>query len=451
MSYVPNTPAEQQEMLRAIGARSVEDLLAAIPEEVRLKRTLDLPRAMSEADVRRLLTRMAEQNADLDHYISFLGAGSYDHIQPSVVPHLAKRAEFYTSYTPYQPEISQGVLQATYEFQTMVCQITGMEVANASLYDGSTAVVEAALMAVGPDGRGDVLVSRALDPQYRATLRTYAHARGFTVREISLENGATSITELRAALTPDTKAVIVQHPNFFGVLEDVREIERATHETKALFVVAITEPASLGALEPPGAYGADIVAAEGSSLGSPIGYGGPALGLFALRGEFIRRMPGRVAGQTVDDRGQTGYVLTLQTREQHIRRERATSNICTNQELLAIFATVYLSALGKRGFADLGAQCLRRAHYAQQAVCAIEGFSPIFTRPFFDEFVVRSPMPVEQLNAQLRDRGLIGGYDLSRDYPELENAALFCVTETRSREDIDTLVTALEEIAGAAE
>ncbi len=451
MSYVPNTPAEQQEMLRAIGARSVEDLLAAIPEEVRLKRTLDLPRAMSEADVRRLLTRMAEQNADLDHYISFLGAGSYDHIQPSVVPHLAKRAEFYTSYTPYQPEISQGVLQATYEFQTMVCQITGMEVANASLYDGSTAVVEAALMAVGPDGRGDVLVSRALDPQYRATLRTYAHARGFTVREISLENGATSITELRAALTPDTKAVIVQHPNFFGVLEDVREIERTTHETKALFVVAITEPASLGALEPPGAYGADIVAAEGSSLGSPIGYGGPALGLFALRGEFIRRMPGRVAGQTVDDRGQTGYVLTLQTREQHIRRERATSNICTNQELLAIFATVYLSALGKRGFADLGAQCLRRAHYAQQAVCAIEGFSPIFTRPFFDEFVVRSPMPVEQLNAQLRDRGLIGGYDLSRDYPELENAALFCVTETRSREDIDTLVTALEEIAGAAE
>ena len=451
MSYVPNTPAEQQEMLRAIGARSVEDLLAAIPEEVRLKRPLDLPKAMSEADVRRLLMRMAEQNADLDHYISFLGAGSYDHIQPSVVPHLAKRAEFYTSYTPYQPEISQGVLQATYEFQTMVCQITGMEVANASLYDGSTAVVEAALMAVGPDGRGDILVSRALDPQYRATLRTYAHARGFTIREVGLEDGATSVGELRAALTPQTKAVIIQQPNFFGSLEDVREIEKATHETKALFVVAITEPASLGVLEPPGAYGADIVAAEGSSLGSPIGYGGPALGLFALRGEFVRRMPGRVAGRTVDDRGQTGYVLTLQTREQHIRRERATSNICTNQELLAIFATVYLSAVCKGGFADLGAQCLRRAHYAQQAICAIEGFSPTFTRPYFDEFAITCPMPVEQLNVELRDRGLIGGYDLSRDYPELGNAALFCVTETRSREDIDTLVTALEEITGAAE
>lgn len=451
MSYVPNTPAEQEDMLRAIGARSVEDLLAAVPKEVRLNRPLDLPKALSEADVRRLLSRMAEQNADLDHYISFLGAGSYDHIQPSVVPHLAKRAEFYTSYTPYQPEISQGVLQATYEFQTMVCQITGMEVANASLYDGSTAVVEAALMAVGPEGRGDVLVSRALDPQYRATLQTYAHARGFTVTEVGLDDGATSVEQLRAALTPQTKAVIIQHPNFLGSLEDVRAIEQATHETKALFVVAITEPASLGALEPPGGYGADIVAAEGCSLGSPIGYGGPALGLFALRNDFIRRMPGRVAGKTLDDRGQVGYALTLQTREQHIRRERATSNICTNQELLAIFATVYLAALGNRGFADLGAQCLRRAHYTQQRVCAIQGFKPLFKRPYFDEFAVSLPMPAARLNAELRDRGLIGGYDLSRDYPEYENAALFCVTETRSREDIDTLVTALKEIAGAAE
>ncbi|HEX9038108.1 MAG TPA: aminomethyl-transferring glycine dehydrogenase subunit GcvPA [Ktedonobacterales bacterium] len=451
MSYVPNTPAEQQEMLRAIGAASVEDLLAAIPDDVRLRRPLDLPRALSEAEVRRLLTRMAEQNADLDHYVSFLGAGNYDHIQPSVVPHLAKRAEFYTSYTPYQPEISQGVLQATYEFQTMVCQITGMEVANASLYDGSTAVVEAALMAVGPEGRGDVLVSRALDPQYRATLRTYAHARGFTVREVGLENGATSVAQLHEALTPETKAVIIQHPNFFGSLEDVHEIEQAVRTTKALFVVAITEPASLGALQPPGAYGADLVAAEGYSLGSPIGYGGPALGLFALRSEHVRRMPGRVVGKTVDDRGQTGYVLTLQTREQHIRRERATSNICTNQELLAIFATVYLASLGKTGFADLGAQCLRRAHHAQQAVCSVPGYAPLFTRPYFDEFAVTCPIPVARLNAELRDRGLIGGYDLSRDYPEFENAALFCVTETRSREDIDMLVTALEEIAGAAE
>ena len=451
MSYVPNTPAEQQAMLRAIGATTIEDLLTPIPDEVRLKQPLNLPAALRETDVRRLLVGMAEQNVDLDHYISFLGAGSYDHVQPSIVPHLVKRAEFYTSYTPYQPEFSQGMLQATYEFQTMVCQITGMDVANASLYDGSTAVVEAALMAVGPGGRGEVLVSRALDPQYRATLRTYAHTRGFSVREIGLENGVTSAKELRAALSRDTKAVIIQHPNFFGALEDVHAIEQAIHETKALFVVAITEPASLGALEPPASYGADIVAAEGVSLGSPIGYGGPALGLFATRNEFVRRMPGRIVGKTVDDRGQTGYVLTLQTREQHIRRERATSNICTNQELLAIFTTVYLAALGKQGFAELGSQCLRKAHYAQQAICTLPGFSLAFNSPYYDEFAVTCPVPVEQLNAELRDRGVVGGYDLSRDYPELENTALFCVTEARSRDDIDTLVSALEEIVGAAQ
>ncbi|HZC05548.1 MAG TPA: aminomethyl-transferring glycine dehydrogenase subunit GcvPA [Ktedonobacterales bacterium] len=449
MSYVPNTPAEQQAMLREIGATSIEDLLAPIPDAVRLKRPLDLPAALRETDVRRLLTGMAEQNADLDHYVSYLGAGSYDHVQPSLVPHLVKRAEFYTSYTPYQPEFSQGMLQATYEFQTMVCQMTGMDVANASLYDGSTAVVEAALMAVGPGGRGEVIVSRALDPQYRATLRTYAHTRGFTVHEIGLEGGVTSAAEVRDALNGDTKAVIIQHPNFFGALEDVHAIEQAVHHSKALFVVTITEPASLGVLQPPSEYGADIVAAEGMSLGSPIGYGGPALGLFATRNEFVRRMPGRIVGKTVDDRGQTGYVLTLQTREQHIRRERATSNICTNQELLAIFTTVYLSALGKQGFAELGAHCLRKAHFAQQAICALPGFSLAFDKPFYDEFAVTCPIPVERLNAELRDRGIIGGYDLSRDYPELGNTALFCVTEARSRDDIETLVAALEEIVGA--
>ncbi|HEX8982532.1 MAG TPA: aminomethyl-transferring glycine dehydrogenase subunit GcvPA [Ktedonobacterales bacterium] len=450
MSYVPNTPAEQQAMLREIGATTIEDLLKPIPADVRLQRPLKLPAALREMDVRRLLVGMAEQNADLDQYISFLGAGSYDHVQPSIVPHLVKRSEFYTSYTPYQPEYSQGMLQATYEFQTLVCQITGMDVANASLYDGSTSVVEAALMAAGPGGRGEVIVSRALDPQYRATLQTYARTRGFTVREIGLEGGITSAKELRDALNKDTKAVIIQHPNFFGALEDVHAIEKIVHETKALFVVTITEPASLGSLEPPGAYGADIVAAEGMSLGSPIGYGGPALGLFATRNEFVRRMPGRIVGKTVDDRGQTGYVLTLQTREQHIRRERATSNICTNQELLAIFTTVYLSALGKQGFSELGSQCIRKSHYAQQAICALPGFSLAFDHPFFDEFAVNCPIPVETLNAELRDRGVIGGYDLSRDYPELPNAALFCVTEARTREDIDTLVTVLEEIVGAA-
>lgn len=448
MTYVPNTAAEQQAMLRAVGAETIEDLLRDMPEQVRLKRPLNLPKALPEYDARRIVTGLAEENADLDHYISFLGAGSYDRVVPSVVPHLAKRAEFLTSYTPYQPEISQGTLQATYEFQTMVCQLTGMDVANASLYDGSTAVVEAALLAVGPSGTGEVLVSRALDPQYRETLRTYAWSRGFTIKEVGLEDGATSVKALEEALTPATKAVIVQHPNFFGSLEDVRAIERAVRTTKAVFIVAITEPASLGVLAPPGEYNADIVAAEGQSLGNPIGFGGPALGLFASKNDFLRRLPGRLVGKTVDDRGQTGYVLTLQTREQHIRRERATSNICTNQALLATFATVYLAALGKNGFRELGEQCLRRAHYAQERICAIAGFAPLFSRPFFDEFAVKSPISVDELNAALRERGIVGGYDLSVEYPELGQAVLFCVTEARSRDDIDTLVSALEDIAG---
>jgi glycine dehydrogenase subunit 1 len=445
MSYVPNTAAEQQAMLQAVGVETIEELLSPVPADVRLKRPLALPAALAEPDIKRVMGVLAERNADLDHFPSFLGAGSYDHITPSVVPHLVKRSEFYTSYTPYQPEISQGMLQAIYEFQTMVCQLTGMDVANASLYDGSTAVVEAAMLAIGT-GTGDILVSRALDPQYRATLRTYAWVRGFNLIEVDLENGATSVAALEAALTPQTKAVIIQHPNFFGALEDVRAVEQLVHKAGAIYVVAFTEPAALGLLKAPGEFGADIVVGEGQCLGSPLGYGGPALGIFAARNAYVRRLPGRLVGKTVDDRGQTGYVLTLQTREQHIRRERATSNICTNQALLALAATVYLAALGKTGFSELGEQCLRRAHFAQERICAVTGFTPLFDRPFFDEFAVTCPLPVEQLNAELRARGIIGGYDLSRDYPELTNAALFCVTETRTRDDIDALVAALEEI-----
>ncbi len=473
MSYIPTTPAEQRAMLRAIGVTSIEELLADVPAEVRLKRRLNIPPPMSEPDVKRLLTDLSRQNIDLDSAVSFLGAGNYQHLAPSLVSQLAGRSEFYTSYTQYQPELSQGMLQALYEYQTMVCEITGMDVANASLYDGATAVVEAALLAVGPAGRGEVLVSRALDPHYRATLATYARTRGFTVRELGLENGATALAELEAALsdeTRDVKAVIVQHPNFLGALEDVRAIERLVHKTPALFVVAITEPASLGVLAAPGAYGADIVAAEGYSLGNPIGFGGPALGVFATKSAYLRRLPGRIVGKTIDTRGQTGYVLTLQTREQHIRRERATSNICTNQALLALVATIYLATLGKSGFRELGEQCLQRAHYAAERIQAIPGFALLSSRPFFDEFAVRTPIPVADLNARLLERGIFGGYDLARDYPELSqeggqeggqergqeggqergHAALFAVTEARTREQIDRLVEALAEIAGAA-
>jgi glycine dehydrogenase subunit 1 len=449
MSYVPNTAAEQQAMLSAVGVETIEDLLQSVPEQVRLKRPLALPRALPEPNLKRLMLEISEKNADLDHYVSFLGAGSYNHMLPSIVPHLYRRAEFVTSYTPYQPEISQGMLQAIYEFQTMVCQVTGMDTANASLYDGSTAVVEAALLAVGTTSDSEILVSRALDPQYRATLRTYAWSRGFSLNELPLEQGITSVAALEAALTPRTKGVIIQHPNFFGNLEDVGALERLIHQSQCLFIVAITEPASLGILAAPGDYGADIVAAEGQSLGSPLGYGGPALGLFATKQDFVRRMPGRLVGKTVDDRGQEGYVLTLQTREQHIKRERATSNICTNQALLALATTVYLSALGRVGFRDLGEHCARKAHYACEGVASVPGFTALFDRPFFDEFVVATPIPVEQLNAQLRDRGIIGGYDLAHDYPELGNAALFAVTDSHTRSDIDSLVSALEDIVGS--
>jgi glycine dehydrogenase subunit 1 len=450
MSYVPNTAAEQQAMLQAVGVETIEDLLQSVPEQVRLRRPLALPAPQREPNLKRLMLGISEKNADLDHFVSFLGAGSYDHTLPSIVPHLYKRAEFVTSYTPYQPEISQGMLQAIYEFQTMICQITSMDTANASLYDGSTAVVEAALLAVGTATDAEILVSRALDPQYRATLATYAWSRGFTLRELDLEHGITPLAGVAAALTPRTKAVIIQHPNFFGNLEDVVALGRLIHDSGALYVVAVTEPASLGILSAPGDYGADIVAGEGQSLGSPLGYGGPALGLFATRQDYVRRMPGRLVGKTVDDRGQEGYVLTLQTREQHIKRERATSNICTNQALLALATTVYLTALGREGFRELGEQCLRKAHYASERVSSVPGFKPLFAdRPFFDEFVVSTPMPVSQLNAELRDRGIVGGYDLAHDYPELGNAALFAVTDVHTRADIESLVAALDDIVGS--
>jgi glycine dehydrogenase subunit 1 len=445
MTYVPNTAEEQHAMLRTLGAESFEDLLTAIPEAVRLRRPLDLPPALSEPALRRHAMQLAAKNLNLDNAICFLGAGSYDRVVPSVVAHLAKRSEFLTSYTPYQPEVSQGMLQATFEFQTMVCQITGMDIANASLYDGATSVVEAALLAVGPSGRGEVLISRGVDPQYRQSLATYAHARGFTLREIALEGGATSTKDLAAQLTDDTRAVIVQQPNFFGVVEDMPAFERLTHKTKALFVAAVTEPASLGVLAPPGDYGADIAAAEGNSLGNPIGYGGPSLGLFASKTDLMKRLPGRLVGETVDDRGQRGFVLTLQAREQQIRRERATSNICTNQALLAVFATVYLAALGKQGFREMGEQCLYRAHYAFDQITAIKGVKPLFKRPFFDEFAVKLPRPIAEINQALAREGIIGGLDLHGDYPELGHAALFCVTEARTRDDIDHLVSALKE------
>jgi glycine dehydrogenase subunit 1 len=448
MSYIPNTPEDQQAMLATLGLSTLEDLLAPVPENVRLRRPLDLPPALSEPDLKRLLYNMAAKNKNLDSAISFLGAGTYDHAVPSVVPHLQRRSEFVTSYTPYQPEVSQGMLQAIYEFQTMVCQITGLDIANASLYDGATAMVEAVLLAVGPGGRGEVVISMGVDPQYRRVLHTYAHARGFSVREVPTRDGVTSLEDLDAAVSATTAAVVIQQPNFFGCIEDMRAIEPIAHKGKAVFVTTITEPASLGVLAPPGEYGADIAVGELMSFGNSMSYGGPALGFMSARSKYMRLLPGRLVGQTVEEGGQkqTGYVLTLQTREQHIRRERATSNICTNQSLLAVGATIYLAALGKQGFRELGALCLQKAHYAFRQVTALPGYKAAFSSPFFDEFVITAPVPAQRLVQHFEQAGIIGGYPLRESYPDTPNDILFCVTETRTREDIDYLVDVLKEV-----
>jgi len=391
---------------------------------------------------------MAAKNKNLDTVISFLGAGTYDHAIPSVVPHLQRRSEFLTSYTPYQPEVSQGMLQAIYEFQTMVCQITGLDIANASLYDGATAMVEAVLLAVGPGGRGEVVISQGVDPQYRRVLHTYAHARGFQVKEVPIRDGLTSIEDLNEAVSATTSAVVIQQPNFFGSIEDMSAIEPIAHKGKAVFIATITEPASLGILASPGEYGADIAVGEMMSFGNTMSFGGPALGFMASKQKYMRLLPGRLVGQTIEEGGekQTGYVLTLQTREQHIRRERATSNICTNQSLLAVGATIYMAAIGKQGFRELGELCLQKAHYAYRQITALPGFEPVFSAPFFDEFVIKSPVPTQKLQQHFEQADIIGGYDLGLDYPDMENCLLFCVTETRAKEEIDRLVAVLKEV-----
>ncbi len=448
MSYVPNTPEEQQAMLESIGLSTLEDLLEPVPAEVRLQAPLDLPPALSEPDLKRIMSRMAARNQDLDRTISFLGAGTYDRSIPSVVPHLQRRSEFVTSYTPYQPEVSQGMLQAIYEFQTMVCQVTGMDIANASLYDGSTAMVEAVLMALGPGGRGEVVISTGVDPQYRRVLQTYAFARGFSIKEIPVQDGVTSLEDLRSAIDSNTAAVIVQQPNFFGRIEDVRAIEPIVHRSKTLFISVITEPASLGLIAPPGAYNADVAVGEMMSFGNSMSYGAPALGFMATKQKFMRLLPGRLVGQTVEEgeKKQTGYVLTLQTREQHIRRERATSNICTNQSLLAVGATIFLAALGKQGFSELGELCVQKAHYAFRQITAIPGFEAAFSGPFFNEFVIKCPVSMGKLQEHFTQSGIIGGYPLGESYSGMDNAMLFCVTETRTKEDIDLLVGVLKEV-----
>ncbi len=448
MNYVPNTDADREAMLAAIGVEQASALFADIPAAVR-DPELRLPEALSELELRQLLSELAARNVDARQHPCFLGAGAYNHFIPAVVGHVVGRSEFYTSYTPYQPEISQGTLQSIFEFQTLICRLTGMDVANASLYDGASATAEAVVLALSATRRHKVVLAGTVHPEYRTVLRTFTRELGLEYVECGrrADGGRLAPACVREAADEDTACVIVQQPNFLGYLEDVDALSQAALAVGALFVVAY-DPISLGLLRPPGAYGADVAVAEGQPLGIPLSFGGPYLGLFACREKYLRQMPGRLVGETVDNRGRRGYVLTLQAREQHIRREKATSNICTNQALMALAATVYLSYMGPQGLRRVAELCTQKAHYAAERIAAVPGFTLPFADPFFKEFVVRCPRPPAAVNAALRRHGIIGGYALGRDYPELADCLLFCVTELNTKGDIDRLVGALAKEAG---
>ena len=440
MRYIPNSPGERRSMLSDIGLERIEDLFDQIPEQLKLKEAIGVGDPMSEPDLLEYFRGLASENR-ID-YQSFLGAGAYSHFIPVIIDSLISRAEFFTAYTPYQPELSQGTLQYTFEFQTMICQLTGMEVANSSLYDGSTAVAEAVLMANRVTRRSRFILADSLHPQYREVVSAYTKNLGLTIEHIGhTENGTLDPASL--GIDKETAAVVVQSPNFFGCVEDLAALAEAAHDAGALLVVAITEPMSLGVLKPPGSCGADIVAGETQSFGIPLSFGGPYCGMFATLDKYVRQMPGRLVGEARDSEGRRGYVLTLSTREQHIRREKATSNICTNQGLFALMATVYLSTLGKQGVQEVARQNLQKAHYATSEISKLDGFELKFPAPFFNEFVVRTPRPATQVLNGLLDKKIVGGLGLERYYPDRADSMLVCVTETAKKEAIDKLVDAL--------
>jgi glycine dehydrogenase subunit 1 len=441
MRYLPNTADDRQAMLAAIGVGSIEDLLVKVPPKARLSRPLALPPALAETDLVRELRARAARNADADSYVCFLGAGAYDHYVPSPIDHLVRRGEFFTAYTPYQPEASQGTLRTIYEYQTMIAELTGMDVANASLYDGASSVAEAVLMAQAATGRDEVVLAGGLHPLYRRVVATYTRPR-LRLRDVPAPEGVLDLDAARRALGERTAALVVQSPNFYGVLEDVAAAAGAAHAVGALLVV-VTDPVNLGVLEAPGRLGADIVVGEGQGLGVPLSYGGPYLGVFAARQEFVRRLPGRLVGATVDLDGRRGFVLTLQTREQHIRRARATSNICTNVALCALMATIYLAILGKRGLVEVGELAMAKAHYAAERLTAVPGVSLRFRAPFFKEFTLRLPRSPERVVRRLlRDR-ILAGVPLKPFDRRLADCLLVAVTEKRTREEIDAFAAAL--------
>ncbi len=452
MVYIPNTDAERAEMLRVIGVEKIEDLFHDIPEGHRFPE-LNLPRPLSEAEILAELRDMAEMNADMDHVACFLGAGAYNHFVPSVVDMVISRSEFYTAYTPYQPEVSQGVLQTLFEYQSMICALTEMDMANSSHYDGATATAEAVIMAlnVHRHKRKKVVLSPTVHPMYRQTVYTYTQGMQLTI--VGEDAPLQDLDALAALIDDETCCVVVQNPDFLGRMYSPAQMQAladAAHAHKALLVVAI-DPISLGLLVPPGRYDADIVVGEGQGLGNNLQFGGPYLGIFAFKKEYVRKSSGRLVGETVDAEGKRGYVITLSTREQHIRREKATSNICTNEALVAMASAVYMAAMGRQGLRRVAELSYHKAHYAAARINEIDGFEVLSTWPFFKEFVVKCPAPVSKVNDYLIDEwGILGGYDLSQDYPQMENAMLLCVTEMNTREEIDALIEALQEIADGA-
>ena len=444
--FFPHTDAERKSMLETIGVQRIEDLFKDVPPAHRFP-DLKLPPALTEMEAMAGMQDLAWSNESARDLVCFLGAGAYNHYVPAAVDMLLRRGEFYTAYTPYQPEISQGTLQAIFDYQSLIVALTGMDVSNASHYDGATAVAEAVTMAYAQfrGKRLKVVLSPALHPQYRQTVHTYNHGTEltFTGEDVDLSAGPQALLPL---IDGDTALVIVQYPDFFGRVYDYTALAEATHAAGALLAVAVN-PLSLGLLRSPGEFGADIVVGEGQPLGIPLSFGGPYLGIFATRKEYVRKMAGRLVGESVDNRGQRAYVLTLTAREQHIRREKATSNICTNQGLLALAAAIYLSLLGKHGLRQVAELCYHKAHYAARLLGRLPGYKLWSREPFFHEFVLRCPAPVQEINSHLLEHGILGGYDLGQDYPALKDHMLIAVTEMNSKEDIDELVEVLGEVS----
>lgn len=447
MTYIPNTPREQAEMLAAIGVRSIEELFQDVPPRYRFPK-LNLPPALSEMEVAAEISEIASTNENVrDDLISFLGAGAYHHYIPAAVDHILRRGEFYTAYTPYQPEISQGTLQAIFEYQSLMCALTGMEVSNASHYDGATAVAEAVNMAyaVFRGKRTRIVIAPSVHPQYRAVVRTYVQGMGLElVGDEAIADPLTAPDMIQPLIDTNTALVIVQYPDFFGRLYDYTALIQAAHAQGALVCVA-ANPTALALFKTPGEMGADIVAGEAQPLGIPLSFGGPYLGYFTTRKQYVHKMAGRLVGETVDTRGQRAYVLTLTAREQHIKRERATSNICTNQGLMALAAAAYLSLLGKQGLRQVAELCYHKAHYLADRLSQLPGFRRTYAEPFFHEFAIQLPRPFEEVNAHLLEHGILGGYHLGQDYPQLQNHLLIAVTEMNTKEEMDYFIEVLQE------